>query len=206
MEKRWSKAELAHLKKNATSQSVEELAQKFHTDPDVVRAKLTELGLGSSDGSSKSEEAALADFTKGLELLHGKKWSKAAKVFEKVIADCEGMQLADRARQYLAICRQQTEEAEETDDSYLRAVFEKNRGNLERAFELCEERDGAKSEEHFAYLMASIRALDGAEDEALELLEAAIELEPKNRIHAFHDSDFKALHGREEFTELVSAP
>lgn len=206
MEKRWSKAELAHLKKNATSQSVEELAQRFHTDPDTVRAKLSELGLGASGRSSESEEAALADFSQAIELLFKKKWSQAAKLFEKVIAESEGMQLADRARQHLAVCNLQTEEVEEADDPYLQAVYEKNLGNLERALALCEKQDGAKGEEHYAYLMASIRALEGDEDEALALLETAIRLEPKNRVHAYHDSDFRALHGRDEFSQLVQAP
>ena len=206
MEKRWSKAELAHLKRYAKSQSIEELAQKFHADVATVRNKLAELGLGGTEGSSASEEAALEAFTQALELLHSQRWDEAAKLLEKVITESDGLHLADRARQHLEICRQRTAKAAEDGDPYLRAVFEKNRGNLERALDLCLRQDGAKDQEHFAYLMASIRALEGAEDEALDLLATAIRLEPKNRVHAFHDSDFRTLHGREEFSQLVQAP
>ncbi|MCP4205137.1 MAG: hypothetical protein GY769_24775 [bacterium] len=203
MEKLWSKAEVAHLKRNAESQSIEELAQRFHIDSDAVRRKLEELGLGSADSSSEALEATLADFASALELLHAKKYAQAAELLERVVADADGIQIADRARQHLEICRARTAEESEDGDLYLRAVFEKNNGNLEQALELCRQVETVDSEEHYAYLMASIRALAGAEDEALELLETAIRLEPRNRVHAYHDSDFDPLRGREEFAQLV---
>ncbi|MCP3963137.1 MAG: hypothetical protein GY719_35300 [bacterium] len=206
MSKRWSKAELAHLKRYAESQSLEELAQRFHTDTESVRQKLEDLGLAGAGTSSADAEAALASFQEALELLHQKKWAKAAKLLEKTAAAAEDIHLADRARQHLEICRQQTDKTKDDADPYLRAVFEKNRGNLDEALALCKKQRGAAKEERYAYLMASIQALSGSEDEALTLLEDAIRLEPKNRVHAYHDPDFLALHGREEFTQLVQAP
>ena len=204
MEKRWSKAEIAHLKRNAESQGAEELAQRFHTDAATVRRKLKELGLGSAESSSEAQ-AALDDFAKAIEKLHGGKYKQAAKLLEGVVESAEDVQLADRARQHLEICRSQTAEASDGDDPYIRAVFEKNNGNLEQALELCQQQKGAAGDERYAYLMASIRALAGDEDEALELLEASISLEPKNRVHAYHDPDFEPLHDREEFTQLIQA-
>ena len=206
MEKRWSKAEIAHLKRNAEKQSVEELAQRFHTDKETVRRKLEELGLGSADADAQAADAALDDFQKACELLAKNKWAQAAKLFEKIAAGAEGLQLADRARQYLAICRSRTEEEDGDSDPYLRAVFEKNQGNLEEALELCRKHGSVKKEERYAYLAASIQALSGAEDEALKLLETAIKLEPKNRVHAYHDPDFEALQASEEFAQLIQAP
>ncbi len=205
MEKRWSKAEIAHLKRNFDSQSIEELAQRFHIDADTVRRKLEELGLGAADASAEAAEVALEDFGQALELLHGGKYTQAAEILERIAADAESMQLADRARQHLAICRSQTSEDTANGDPYLRAVFEKNKGNLEQALELCREQKAADGDERYTYLMASIQALAGADDEALGSLEAAIRLEPKNRIHAYHDPDFETLRGHEEFAELVQA-
>ncbi len=205
MDKRWSKAEIAHLKRNAESQSAEELAQRFHTDSDAVRRKLEELGLGSADTSSEAAEAALADFGKALDLLHGGKYPQAGDLLEQVAGTAEDIQLADRARQHLKICRSRGAEDTENGDPYLRAVFEKNNGNLEQALELCRQQEAEDGDERYAYLMASIQALAGVDDEALGLLEAAIRLEPRNRVYAFHDPDFETLRGHEEFAQLVQA-
>ncbi len=205
MEKRWSKAEIAHLKRNAESQSVEELAQRFHIDADAVRRKLEDLGLGTADASAEAAATALKDFGQALELLHGGKYPQAAEILERIAGNAESMQVADRARQHLKICRSQTSEGIQNGDPYLSAVFEKNNGNLEQALELCQQQKTADSDERYAYLMASIQALAGAESEALGHLEAAIGLEPKNRVHAYHDPDFDALRGHEEFTQLVQS-
>ena len=205
MDKRWSKAEIAHLKRNAESQSAEELAQRFHTDSDAVRRKLEELGLGSADASTEAAEAVIADFGKALELLHGGKYPQAAELLEQVADNAEDIQLADRARIHLEICRSRAAEDTENGDPYLRAVFEKNNGNLKQALKLCRQQKAEDADERYAYLMASIQALAGADDEALGLLEAAIRLEPKNRVHAFHDPDFESLRGNEEFAQLVQA-
>ncbi len=207
MAKRWSKAEIAHLKRHAKKQSVEELAQRFHVATDAVRRKLEELGLGATEAGSDAADAAIGDFSKALELVHGHKWQQAAKLLEKVIAETEEVRISDRARQYLEICRLRLDKDKTQDsDPYLHAVFEKNRGNLEGALKLCKKHGAADKEERYAYLMASIRALSGAEDEALELLKTAIRLDPKNRVHAYHDPDFEALQGRDEFAQLIQAP
>ncbi len=202
MEKLWSKAEIAHLKRKAASQSIEELAQRFHTDATTVRRKLEELGLGSMDASDASTEAALEDFAEALKQLYDGKYPQAAELLENVVANTEDRQLADRARQHIAICTAHTADVVEDEDPYLLAVFEKNNGNFDQALELCQQQK-TDGDERYAYLMASIQALAGDEDQALGLLEDAIRLEPRNRVHAYHDPDFEALRGREEFTQLV---
>jgi len=206
MEKRWSKAEIAHLKRNAGKQSAEELAQRFHTDSETVRRKLGELGLGSAEADAQAADAALQDFAQALDLLNAKKWAQAAKLLEKVATGAEGIQLADRARQYLAICRSRTAKQDGGGDPYLSAVVEKNQGNLKAALALCKKHGSVTEDERYAYLAASIQALSGAEAEALKLLETAIRLEPKNRVHAYHDPDFEALQASDEFTQLIQAP
>ncbi|MEM7582557.1 MAG: hypothetical protein AAF560_04195 [Acidobacteriota bacterium] len=204
MGKNWSDDELAQLEREAAGLSIDELATSFQTDAESVRSKLTELGLSAKAGRDAENEAAIADFASGLEHLHKKEWSKAAEKFEQVIKAADGIHLADRARQNLTICEDRLNEAGEETEPYLLAVFEKNRGNYGKALDICRQ-SGTPEKEPFTYLMASIQALDGAEDEALELLETAIRLEPKNRIYAFHDPDFQALHSREEFSQLVQA-
>ncbi len=201
MDKRWSKTEISHLKKNAASTSVEELAHRFHTDSSTVRDKLEELHLTASGDGGTEGEAALEEFEAGLEKIQAKQWDEAKSLFESVAATADHSQLADRARQYIEICLRQEEELS-TEDPYLLAVFEKNRGNLDAALAICKEQ-GSNSSPQFAYLTASVEALAENEDQAIEQLRAAIELEPKNRVYAYHDPDFRNLHGVDEFTELM---
>lgn len=206
MDKLWSKSEIAHLERHADSQNLTELAQRFHTDTDTVRKKMDELGLASSSTSAEMMDAAMKKFEEGVQLLYDKKYEAAATAFEQSIAESDTRQLSDRARQYLQICRDRTEEADVGDDPYLAAVYEKNSGNLDAASELCKKQGKAvETEEKYAYLMASVHALAEEEDEALSHLARAIELEPKNRVHAYHDPDFASLRGREEFSRLLGS-
>lgn len=202
MEKRWQKTEIAYLKRNAGAQSLDQLADRLNTDTKTVRLKLEELGLHTDHGSDGSDPA-LADFEQALELLYRGKHQQAAKLLEGVIENGDSMRLRDRARQHLAICKRHLDPARDVEDPYLRAVMAKNRGDLDEALSHCK---NPGKDERFAYLAASIHALQGAEDKALELLRTAIELEPKNRVHAFHDPDFAPMRGEEAFAELLANP
>lgn len=204
MEKRWSKTEISHLKKHAASQTVEELAARFHTETSEVVSKMDELHLTAQKSAGSEIDVALKDFEAALDKINKKQWSDAKSLMEKVAAEADTAQMADRARQYIEICSRQ-EDTLSSDDPYLLAVFEKNRGNLDLALEACQGEKDDKSG-RFAYLKASIQALAGEEDEALRLLDEAIGIEPKNRVHAYHDPDFRELQGREEFNDLVSLP
>ncbi len=56
MEKLWSKTEITHLKRYAGKQSLEELAQRFHTDSEAVRRKIEELGLvGAAEAAEHAD-------------------------------------------------------------------------------------------------------------------------------------------------------
>jgi len=204
MQKRWSKAELNHLKRHAASQSVEELAQRFHTDTETVRRKLQELGLDDRAGSAEKADETLEIYTRGLERLHERDWGEAEALFLKIVQGSENRQLADRARQNLAVCRDRRAEDVTDGDPYLRAVFEKNRGNVEVALQICKKEGKEADDERYAYLLASLKALLGQTEEALSHLENAIRLEPKNRIHAYHDPDFNEVREEERFSALVA--
>lgn len=199
MQKLWSKTEIAHLKRHAADQSIDELATRLHTDSDTVRRKMEELGLLQQPAPV---DETLEIFSEGLKLLHEKDWAAAAQRFEKVIAEADGRRLKDRARQYLGICRQHTDPPADSSDPYLQAVFEKNRGDLDAALAICQGQD--TEDERFVYLLASLKAMAGEVEESLELLEKAIALEPKNRVHAFHDPDFADIRGEADFTGLVA--
>jgi len=157
-----------------------------------------------------ADDPALAAFTKALQAFHQKSWGEAAELFERTLAESDQLDLSARARQYLAVCQQRLAEAggsktkkkDEDADPFLRAVFERNRGNLSGALDLCRKEGRDQKDERFAYLAASIHAAEGRMDEALQALSQAIELNPKNRIHAFHDPDFTELRKNRDQRQL----
>ncbi len=61
-------------------------------------------------------------------------------------------------------------------------------------------------DEKFAYLAASILSLTGELEQAAKLLVVAIELNSKNRVHAFHESDFDTLRKSDEYRHLFDKP
>jgi predicted Zn-dependent protease len=157
-------------------------------------------------------DSSLQAYTQAWEALHKKNWSKAAQLFTTVAESSDLPEVRERARQYLAACRQQEAQQEaksgkkpleeEDGDPYLRAVVEKNRGDLAAALALCRLEGNDQKDERFAYLAASIHALEGRADEAAQVLSRAVELSSKNRIHAFHDPDFAELRGNPSFRQL----
>lgn len=199
MAKRWQKTELAYLERNAGSHSVEELAQRFNTDTATVESKIRELGLGSGGPGA---DPSIGDYENALKAMFSGSFKKAITSFEKVIAKTESSQVRALARQHLSACQAHLEgDGPATDDPYLSAVFEKNRGGFDAA--LTAIKGKGKGDERFLFLAASIHALRGDEDDAIRLLDDAIQLEPKNRVRAFNDPDFNGLHGTEAFDALV---
>lgn len=203
MAKRWSKTEVAHLKRHAGSKSLDELAQRLHTDAPTVRKKLEELGL-LAGGPTSGPDPAVASYEEGLAHLHAGRFAGAAAAFERVIVESDTKTLTDRARQHLAICRRKTAEAVDV-EPYVAAIVEKNRGNYAAAAGLVAKVGKPDSDERAAYLAASLAALGGDSDAALDHLQTAVRLEPRNRVHAYHDPDFASLRGREEFQRLLAA-
>lgn len=207
MAKSWKDSEIDYLKRYARSKTLKQLVQRFSADAATVTAKLTELDLKTKDGKPEAGVGAdpvLAVYEQALGEAHRGKWKRAAALFEEVVTDSDQPELSARARQYLAACQRRLAAADDggESDPYLTAVFAKNRGEHDRALAICREGGRSKKDERFAFLAASLYALDGREEEAVTALALAIELNPKNRVHAFHDPDFAALREKEEHAHL----
>src|SRR5262249_58490880 len=114
-----------------------------------------------------------------------------------------------RRRMYLAACRngdsKKSTSAQEPEEAYHLAVFEKNKGNFERALELLKKspprRDG---DGRVHYLAACCHALAGETDEALSNLKKAIAADVQNRRLARLEADLASLRGSPAFSELVA--
>jgi len=202
MAKDWSSKEISYLKRYAASKETFELAQRVDAEEKEVRAKLDELGLapkGASEKSRLGDEPMLGTYEDALKALYGGKRSQAVKLLTKIAEECDQAELAERARQLLAATQLgDGDGAPETDDDYLAAVFEKNRGNYDRALSIAKRGGRSSKDERFAYLEASIHALEERLDDAAAALQRAIELNGKNRVHAFHDPDFAPLRQSRE--------
>jgi tetratricopeptide (TPR) repeat protein len=171
------------------------------------RRKETEPEMSTPHAAPAGADA-LDTYAAGLAALGRQDWTEAARLFETVIQASDTPELTGRARQFLATSRQklaqnqQEDRAAGEDDPYLRALFEKNRGDFRRAMELCRTDGREQKDDRFAYLTASIHALEGRQDEAVQALTRAVELNSKNRIHAFHDPDFADLRRHRDLRSL----
>lgn len=155
------------------------------------------------EARSESVNAALKKLESGIELFHADRIAEARSEFEAVIATGAESRLTSRAGDYLAACdRVEASKDGKGDDAFLEAVMARNDGDLESALKICtagsRTRDG-----RFVYLASCIRALLGETEPALDSLAKAVELDPTNRVRAFHDADFATLNDDERFLSLV---
>jgi tetratricopeptide (TPR) repeat protein len=154
-----------------------------------------------------SSDPGLDAFTEGIAALQAKDWKKAVEHLEKAVELADRPELRDKARQLLVIPRQKAGEqgakAKEPEvDPFLAAVYEKNRGDLQAALEISRKGGRDQKDDRFAYLVASIHAVEDRIEEAAQALAKAVELNPKNRIHAFHDPDFTELRKNRDYRPL----
>lgn len=202
MDKLWSKTEISHLKRYAEQQSLEELAQRFHTDTETVRRKMAELGIVGGEAAADETDASILLLNDALKALYAHQWKEADTLLAKVIESADHQHLAERARQYRTVCAHRLAAARALEDPFLEAVYQKNNGKLDAALALVQQH-GKSDDEAWLFLHASLLALLGQADEALSLLGRSIELNPKNRVHAYHDPDLQSLRGRESWNTLL---
>jgi hypothetical protein len=207
MAKRWKKEDVTYLKRYAKSRKLEELAERFNTDTGTVADKLVDLGLTALDSLAKvklSDDPLVKVYEAGVQAMHKGSWKEARKQFDRVASETDRGQLRSRARTLLAVCDERLDGGgEEAEDPFLKAVYERNRGNLDEVLSICAAGGRQSKDERFAYLAASAHALKGDEEGAFKFLSLAIEMEPKNRVHAFYDPDFARLRGQAEFARIL---
>jgi len=208
MAKRWKKEDLTYLKKYAEGKRVSELADRFNTDAASVRAQLLELGVTAIDSVPEhriENDPLIGDYTKGLAALQKGNWATAVKTFQKVLAESDQPELAERTRRYLAIAEHKaggTDDGLDKEDPFLVAVFHRNNGNLDEALDISTRGGRAGKDPRFALLAAGICAVKGEIETAASHLETALELDPRNRSYARQDSDFSEMRLDPEYQEL----
>lgn len=163
---------------------------------------MVSAGTGQ-DARPSTADSALEDLEAGIALFYEDRVAEARARFEDVVAGGGESRFVVRAKDFLAACERAESSAEGgLNDPFLEAVMARNDGELERALELCEGK-GRDRDDRFVYLAACVHGLMGDQEAALDVLTKAVELDPKNRVRAFHDGDFSSLHEDERFVKLV---
>ncbi len=158
------------------------------------------LELGGED--LYTGDPMVSRYENALKLIEAAQWREAKAELEAVTASKDLPEVADRARQMLRAVERQLAAELEAEDPFLLAVYQKNRGQYAAALEICRGEGRLSNDERFAYLAASIFALEKRTDDAVAALLKAVELNPKNRVHAYHDPDFETLRDRPELEQL----
>lgn len=153
---------------------------------------------------------ALKQYEEGMRQFNKQNFRRAKEILGKVVGG-PSRELAERARVHVTICEQRLQRPapvrlRTADDHYHYAVSQINLANYEEARAHLEKaRKQAPKAEYIFYALASVAALTGEAEDALENLTQAIKLRPENRYHARNDSDFKLLEDDPRFRELVDA-
>jgi tetratricopeptide (TPR) repeat protein len=220
--KKWSDGDSRWLKANFGRLDLQTMSRElaFPLEEIEKRVKQFRLAGDASGGGRKGPvslkeaqreiSAARKEYEKAIELFHKRQFDEAARRFEGLVEKHpDEKEFLDRARMYLAACRSGKKARgpapSEPDEIYHAAVYEKNRGNVERALELLKKtpprRDG---DGRVHYLMACCHALAGDAEQALSSLRKAIAADAHNRIQARLETDLSVLRGTEGFSELMA--
>lgn len=151
---------------------------------------------------------ALKLYEEAVRQFNRQSYRRAGQLFEKVVAG-PSRELAERARVHLVICEQRLRRPapvnlRTAEDHYHYAVSQINMAQYDGArVHLEKARKLAPKADYVYYALASVAALSGEHEEALDYLAQSIKLSPENRYHARNDPDFKPLEDDTRYRELV---
>lgn len=149
----------------------------------------------------------LDSFEAAMKLFHARDMKRARELFAQA-AEGPERDVAQRSRLHIAMCDRRLEQQgvslRSAEEYYTYGIALLNsrklpeaRTHLEQALVLAPEAD------HIHYAMATAQALNGDLAGAHEHLKRAIEIEPRNRLHARQDTDFAHLSHQAPFEALL---
>jgi tetratricopeptide (TPR) repeat protein len=142
-----------------------------------------------------------------MKLFHARNLKPARDLFEQAASGPE-QDVAQRSRVHMAMCDRRLERdgvnCRSAEEHYTYGIALMNtrkiveaRTHLEQALRMAPEAD------HIHYAVAAAQALNGDLTGAHEHLKRAIEIEPRNRLHARQDADFAPLAHQPPFDALL---
>jgi tetratricopeptide (TPR) repeat protein len=147
------------------------------------------------------------EYQNALQLMQDNKFEKARTLFEKILREAPP-ELVERVRMYQSVCERRCADASLSfatpEEQYDYAVSLLNAGSFEEARDQFDSILAAHPDSDFAhYGIALLNSMTGQNEEALEHLSRAIELNPSLRIQARTDPDFIDMVDDPRFTELL---
>lgn len=157
--------------------------------------------------SGDGQPRVFQDYQNALELMQDNKFEKARALFEKILRDAPP-ELVERVRMYQSVCERRGADSSRSfaspEEQYDYAVSLLNAGSFEDARDQFDAILGTYPNSDFAhYGVALLNSMTGQNEEALEHLARAVELNPALRIQARTDPDFIDMVDDPRFTELL---
>jgi tetratricopeptide (TPR) repeat protein len=220
--RKWTEDDARWLKANFGRMDSQTLSRKLGLSLEDLEKKIRQLKLAASEPEKarkapaslkeavRESSAARKEYERAIELFHKRHFDDAARKFEDLIEKHpDEREFLDRARMYLTACRNGKKAKgaamDGPEEIYHAAVFEKNRGNVEKALDLLRKSAGRKDGDgRTHYLAACCFALQGDVEQALQSLKKAIAADDHNRIQARLEADLSVLRGTQGFTELIA--
>jgi len=222
MSRHWTQDEIRWLRANVERMDLQSASRTLGVPLVEVEKKARELraealeAAGSQRKAPASHREAARELTqarklfeKGMEHFHRREMEPAATCFAEVVElRPDEPELVDRARTYLHLSRNGRRDRDkplrDVAEIYHAAVFEKNRGNCQKAVELVQSANGQGDPDgRLSYLAACCLALAGRKPEALACLRAAVDASDQNRIQARLEADLASLRTEPQFEALV---
>jgi tetratricopeptide (TPR) repeat protein len=200
------------MKKKATAKLKQGTAKSQITKPissetsksSTAAAKPAAKPVGKPDPAFAQ---AVQNFEAGMKYLQSQKFDKAEPLLTRVVEGPDKA-LADRARVYLNICKQQLARTatsfKSLEEHYDYAIALMNKGDYDEARNHLQKLVKSNPKADYAiYGLAVLDCLTGRVEECLRTLQQAITLNPSLRFQARNDSDFTSVADDPRFTELI---
>ncbi|MCM2254352.1 MAG: tetratricopeptide repeat protein [Vicinamibacteria bacterium] len=163
--------------------------------------------------SKKLEKAAahsVEAYEKALKAFWKKDYEKAQELLAP-LEKGEAVELAERARTYLAVCAKHTDKKgsfkpKTAEEHVAYGSLLHNRGEFAEAQKLFAQATSLAPQSDVAhYCLAAAAARNGDDATARKALQKAVDLSPESRVQARRDADFEALREDEEIAALLEA-
>lgn len=190
-------------KKSSASKSADRRMNK----PQVSASVESSEPVRAAEAQPSNGQKQLGSFEAAMKLFHARNLKPARELFE-LAAQGPERDVAQRSRLGMAMCDRRLEQRSvslhSAEDYYTYGIallnsrkIQEARTHLEQALLLAPESD------YIHYAVAAARALNGDLTGAHEHLKRAIEIEPRNRLHARQDTDFAHLAHQPPFDALL---
>ena len=171
------------------------------------RNKISPTAAKSDGHAHSGAEPDFQHYQAAVLLLQQGKYERALTLLEKLLPDAP-VEIQDRCRIYISTCRRQLDKANLSfltpEEHYDYAISLLNSGYYEEAREQFNNILAAHPGADYAfYGLAVLEAITDHAQDCLDSLSRAIELNPRNRLQARIDNDFRNMVDDPRFTELL---